>query len=530
MRITTAATLGVALGLLGACGNHDHGHDHADEHPEGHDHHADDHGHHDGPVVKITAWSDELELFAEHPPAVAGQPVTMLAHLTVLDDFSPLAEGTLRLELEGPGAIGPSTSEPVRPGIFNVTVTLSAAGRYEGRLVVDGPTPGAIEGLRIQVHASAAEAAGAGADEDDEGLIELLKEQQWNIPFATAFAEAGTLVESIQVAGTVETPPGGSAEVGAAVAGRLVAPSAGLPRPGAVVKKGQLLASLVPAPASPEGAARATLAVTEAEARAAAARIALERAERLIRDQAISQRELEDARREVGVAEETVRSARQAAALYSGASGGGSAGSWRLVAPIAGVLTAVDARPGAQVSPGEVLFRIVDDGEMWIRARVPEQEAARLRTDHDARYQVAGLDTWKPIRITGETATASVVTVGRTVDPTSRTVDVIYALSDPDPALRVGGLVQVSLPAGEEITGVVVPTAAVLHDEGREIVYVQVDGEHFEERGVLTGARSGDRVALRRGVEAGERVVTRGAHLVRLTGSAGSGDAHGHIH
>jgi cobalt-zinc-cadmium efflux system membrane fusion protein len=94
----------------------------------------------------------------------------------------------------------------------------------------------------------------------------------------------------------------------------------------------------------------------------------------------------------------------------------------------------------------------------------------------------------------------------------------------------VGGLVRVALPAGADFSGVVVPRAAIVDNEGRELVYVQVDGEHFEERSVRTGPRAGDLSGIEHGLAAGERVVTAGAHIVRLTARAGSGEAHGHIH
>ena len=42
-----------------------------------------------------------------------------------------------------------------------------------------------------------------------------------------------------------------------------------------------------------------------------------------------------------------------------------------VLAPINGTLTLVDAKPSAQVAPGDVLFRVLDGRELWIRARVP---------------------------------------------------------------------------------------------------------------------------------------------------------------
>ncbi len=506
-------------------------HEHASDHPKGHDHHAEGHGHGETPMVRITRWSEELELFAEHPAAVAGKEVVFLAHLTVLKGFQPLEKAEVQLELSGPSALSAVALAPDRPGIFRLVLEPRQIGAYRGRLIVKGHVNSVIDGIELEVFEDDRKAAASVVGESDGRLIELLKEQQWGVPFATVFAGRGTVVASIEVAGAIDTPPGGSAEVGAPIAGRVVAPPQGLPRPGEAVRKGRVLASLAPAPSSPEEAARAGLRVTEAEARAGQARAALERAERLIRDEAISVRELEDARREVRVSEEGVRSAKKAENLFSGAAGSAVVGSWRLVSPIDGIVTDVKAAPGAAVSQGDVLFRVVDVSELWIRARVPEQDATRLRTDRDAAFQLTGLATWLPIDISGSDATASLVTVGRTVDPTSRTVDVIYALRKADSNLRVGGLVRVSLPAGDDFSGVVIPRSAIVDDDGREVVYVQVDGEHFEERVVRSGPRQGELAGVTQGLSGDERVVVTGANVVRLAAKAGAGEQpHGHIH
>jgi RND family efflux transporter MFP subunit len=530
MKRLSALLIAALIGTAFGCKDEDPSHDHSSAHPPGHDHHAEGHGHGDTPTVSITLWSDRFELFAEHPVGVVDKPLSLLVHLTTLNDFRALEEGTLTLELEGPASLRGQTSTALRPGIFQIQVTPKAPGKYRGQLRITGKVEGVIKGIEIQVFSDAKTAAKSVSEHEDHGLVSFLKEQQWGVPFATAFAETGTVVSSVKVAGRVDTPPDGKAVIGVAVTGRLVAPKGGLPRPGTLVRKGQLLASLVPAPSSPEAVMRASLAVVEAEARASAARAALKRAERLTRDKAIPLRELEDARREKRVAKASVRAARRAAAFYSGAGGSADETAWQLTSPIDGTVIAVQATPGRTVSPGETLFEIVDTRELWIVARVPEQEATRLRADRDASFQVAGLEGWFPIDITGDDATATIVTIGRTVDPVSRTVDVIYALKAPNAALRVGGLVRVSVPAGDEFNGVVVPRSGLIDQDGRAVVYVQVDGEHFQERLVRIGPQAGNRVAILDGLQPGERIVTKGAHLVRLAGRATSEQPHGHIH
>lgn len=533
------ALLILVAGLSAACtcgadeGAHEHGgDDHGHAHGEGEHGHEDDHGHaHGEGAVSITRWTDRFELFAEHPPAVVGETVPFLAHVTILDGFQPVTEGSVTLVLEGPQRIAAEHDRPLRPGIFSPRFIPRTPGTYEARLEVRTPElEGTIGGFPIEVYASAEAAAAATAGAEESGdAVSFLKEQQWQVPFATVFAERRPLVPTVEVAGEVTTPPGGTAQVGAQVAGRIVAPPGGLPRPGDTVREGQLLATIAPAPSSPEASANAGLAVAEAQARAAAARSNLARAERLIADRAISERELEEARREVEVAAEAVRAAQQAAALFRGAASGRGAGTWRLTAPIAGVLTEVSANPGEPVSPDDVLFRIVDPTELWIAARVPEQDAARIRSDADASYEIPGHDRWHALDVTGEDANASLVNVARTVDRDSRTVGVVYQLADPSEQLRVGGVVRVAIPVGEARELVAVPSSAVLVVEGRDVVYVQVEGESFEERTVRIGPRAGAFVGIERGVEPGERVVSEGANLVRLSSRTTTG-GHGHVH
>lgn len=538
------ATLLMATALLAGCeGGHGHDHPHEDPShdaahapPGDHGGHAQESGHghgHGEDAIGITRWTDKLELFAEHPPAVTGEELTFLAHLTILDGFKALESATVTLVLDGPTRVEARVIEMLRPGIFQPTLKAPAAGTYRGRLMVTGPeVEDIIDGFEIVVHPSAASARRAPASDAGGGPepIRFLKEQQWQVPFATVFATEGSLVPTIEVAGEVTTPASGRADVGAAIAGRVVAPQGGLPRPGQEVRRGDLLATIAPAPAAPEAGARADLAVVEAEARVQTAAAALTRAERLILDRAISQRDVDEARRELGVAREAVQAARRARDVFSGAASGRGAGSYRVTAPIDGVVVEVEATAGMSVQVGDPLLRIVNLDELWIRARVPEQEAALIRSDQDAAFLLPGLDTWQPLDVAGDDAVASVINVGRTVDRRSRTVDVLYALRAPDERLRVGAMLRVAVPTGRPWDGVVVPRGSVLDDDGRSVVYVQIEGEAFEERTVREGPRSGERVGIASGVNAGERVVTLGANVIRLSSRAATAPAHGHVH
>ena len=93
--------------------------------------------------------------------------------------------------------------------------------------MVEGPgLEDVISGFEIVVHPDAAAAAGAAAPHEEEALS-FSKEQQWRVPFGTAFARQQTVVPALVVPGEIVAPPGALAEIGAPVAGRLLAPRGG---------------------------------------------------------------------------------------------------------------------------------------------------------------------------------------------------------------------------------------------------------------------------------------------------------------
>jgi multidrug efflux pump subunit AcrA (membrane-fusion protein) len=75
-----------------------------------------------------------------------------------------------------------------------------------------------------------------------------------------------------------------------------------------------------------------------------------------------------------------------------------------------------------------------------------------------------------------------------------------------------------------------VPESALVDDGGRPVVFVQTGGESFERRPVTLGERQGGNVQITAGIASGERVVTRGAYLIRLASMSTQVPAHGHVH
>lgn len=531
-----------AAGLFGckdATESHGHG-DHSGAAGGAHDHAAPGAEDTREPLA-ITLWTEKTELFVEFPPLVVGLPSKFAAHITRLSDYAPNRVGSMVLTLRGPVEQHVKADAPKRPGIYGPELVPTQPGEYRMTIQVSGPeVTDTLEVGTVTVYPdlkSLPPAEAAGGPEP----VTFLKEQAWRIPFQTALAQAGELPITVRAFGQLEAPPSQSARVSAPVSGLLVpAGSEGFPLAGQPVQRQQVLARLLPAPADGQDLASLEREQRQAQLRLETARATVERLTRLVTEQAAPQRELEEARTQAGVLEAELRAATaRLGSLADSASGAGIS----LTAPLTGRLTAVRVDGQQRVSAGQTLFELAEASSLRLRADVPETELSRLNGVQDAFLNLPG----QPLPLRISTLGGRLLSVGSVVEPQTRSVAVYFELPNPEGRLFPGTAVQLELlsrpaaaPALERLgqsaagpsgqTGVILPTLAVVDDNGQPIVYVQLEGEAFERREVTLGGRSGDQVAIETGVRPGERVVTRGAYEIRLASLSGSGFGEGHSH
>lgn len=478
-------------------------------------------------TLSVTRWTEKTELFAEYPALAVGETSRFAIHLTQLETFKALTEGHVEVHLRGGSNAAEvfTVDRPSRPGIFGVDVRPAHAGARELVIVLksseltDEHRAGAVE-----VHASAAAAIAASSTEEAEAAgITFLKEQQWTLDFGTAVVRQQSVRESVRIPARLEPRAGGAADIAAPIDGRLLRV---LDVPvGTAVSRGQELAQLLPPPSIPGDLPQLKRAQAEAQSALALATRDRERAERLTSAGAAPAKRLDEARS----AEEQVRARLVAAeaslAQYDAARAGGAIsadGLFIVRAPLSGVIASRDATTGANVTAGRVLFRVVDAAQIQLVGQVPEAEAPRARAATAAEIEIPG----RQDRVTA----GRLVTLGKVLDPQARTLPITFAFDNRTLGLPVGQAVFLHLLMGTAAARPVVPVASVVDDAGRPIVFVQQEGETFERRAVSLGPRTGDLVQILEGVAPGERVVTRGAYLVRLASLSTSVPAHGHVH
>lgn len=457
----------------------------------------------------VTIWTDRSELFFEYPPMIAGEEGEPWAiHLTILETFAPVTEGSLVLEFTGPdGEVHTDVSEtPARDGVYSPAPVLPAPGMYDLTMIAEGPElTDEIWVGPIQVFASEADLPILPV-EDPVGIT-FLKEQQWPIDFATVEATTGEVGRGFETSGEVIAPPSGIVEVSAPVPGILAFDrNRDAPAEGARVTAGERVLTL-----SPVGGDDAH---AELLARAERLQREVERAERLVAAQAIPARRLEEARHDLEVTLTT---------LEALGAEPGEGYTLSLRAPISGVVTDRAYRLGERVEAGAHLLTVVDPATFRVRFHVPASRAGDLDEVRGATFSPEGSDV--------TVAADAVVSVGSVLDPTRRTIPVTVGVSNPEGRLRAGMLVTGHLQVGEPEAGVVVPSEAVRDEDGMLVAYVQISGESFERRAVQIGASDGIHTVIYSGVRRGERVVTRGIYPIRLSSlNTSEISDHGHPH
>lgn len=176
-------------------------------------------------------------------------------------------------------------------------------------------------------------------------------------------------------------------------------------------------------------------------------------------------------------------------------------------APFSGVVDRVFIKQGELAAPGVPLGRIVNLSGMFVRAAVSDQSVPLVKPGTLARVVVSGYDT----------VATKVGRVGAFINPANRSVDVTLPLPG-GTSLLPNMVVTVLIRDFAADNAISVPASLVQQDvEGRDFVWV-LEGEGdravVRKREVELGLASGDRMLVKSGLQAGERIVEKGAGRV----------------
>ncbi len=338
--------------------------------------------------------------------------------------------------------------------------------------------------------ASPSAAAPAMAERDvaqrfADGAIFVPKTTQRILAIRTLFTEARTFNGTVELPARVISDPSAAGYVQASVAGRLAPPPGGFPRLGTRVTSGDVLALVQPA----IGAADVTSQQQQSRELDQQIAIAERRLERLRQIQSVIARsQIEDAELELQGLRARRANLERAPREPE-----------KLVAPVSGVIAAVQAIAGQIAEPNAIIFQIVDPSRFWVEAL--SFEAHAINGSANGRF--------------GDGRTVPLAYRGSGLAERNQAIPIQFSVEGEARGLRAGQLLTVLASTSDERTGIAVPRTSVLRGpNGQSIVYEHTNAERFLPREVRVEPLDGNQVLIVSGIEAGKRIVTQGAELL----------------
>jgi Cu(I)/Ag(I) efflux system membrane fusion protein len=178
----------------------------------------------------------------------------------------------------------------------------------------------------------------------------------------------------------------------------------------------------------------------------------------------------------------------------------------RVYAEADGVIAHLGVREGIFVTPATEIMSVARLDRVWVLAEVFERQAAWVTPGQRAEVELDYLP--------GRRWQGTVDYVYPELDASTRTLKVRIRFDNEGEVLRPNMFARVTL-LGEETAPVVhVPRAALIRGGDADRVVLSLGEGRFRAQAVETGLESGDRVAIRSGIAAGDLIVTSGQFLI----------------
>jgi len=174
--------------------------------------------------------------------------------------------------------------------------------------------------------------------------------------------------------------------------------------------------------------------------------------------------------------------------------------------PIDGYVTDRPLYVGDLAAANQPMLTVMDTSRLIAKSHIVQSEAALLKVGNLAELRVAGLD--EPIQ-------GRVTLVSPALDPGSTTIEVWVEAVKPNPALKPGMTVEVTMTQKTVKDALVVPSPAVFkNDEGANYVVIAGTDGHAHIKTVQIGAHNPEFSQVASGVNAGDPIIASGGYAL----------------
>ncbi|MDP2207196.1 MAG: efflux RND transporter periplasmic adaptor subunit [Bacteroidota bacterium] len=464
-------------------------------------------------TVSFTMFGNHSELFVEFTPLVVGNETNFLSHFNVLQNFKPITEGTLRVELIGSDpTITQTVHAPAKPGIFKISLKAEQSGYHQLKFTIETKNFTDVFAIdSIMVFADEITAKNQQPDEQPEGEITFLKEQAWNIDYETKVVEEVPFFEVIKTTGKIIPAPGNEAIITAKSNGIITLNGNNL------IQGKNVLAGTTLCTISGEGLAEGSVTsrFNDLKNNFTKSKSAYQRAEILSVTKAISEKEFIEIKTEYLA---------DSVGYYSFANNYSENGI-KITMPQSGFVKEVFVQEGEYVEAGQTIATVGNNLKMTLKAEMLANMYPKLKKVFSCNFKTPYSEKIYLL----EDMKGKLISTSHKVDENDFFTHVYFEFENNGEILE-GTFVEVYLKINQQQEALIVPKSALLEEQGILFLYLQISGESFTKREVKIGGSDGLYYQIIDGLAKGDRVVTKGVHQIRLASLAGSLPLHGHTH
>jgi len=160
-----------------------------------------------------------------------------------------------------------------------------------------------------------------------------------------------------------------------------------------------------------------------------------------------------------------------------------------------------------------------------LKAEIPLKYKSSIGTDISANFKVSGVkNIFRLSNLNGQ-----LISVGQSLNEGSSLLPVFFEFDNPGD-LFPGSFVEVFITNPSDEKKLVVPSEALIENQGIYYLIIQIIGELYEKREVKVGGNDGYMAEILSGLNAGEYIVSKGAYRVYLSSMSSELPEHAHVH
>jgi cobalt-zinc-cadmium efflux system membrane fusion protein len=241
-----------------------------------------------------------------------------------------------------------------------------------------------------------------------------------------------------------------------------------------------------------------------------------ERAKELAKDKIVSEKDLLSTKNQY----------ENTKAVYDNLNRNFNASGQNITSPQAGFIKRVFVKNGEYIESGQPVAVVSQSKSLVLNADVPSKYSAVLPNIKTANIRtISDNRTYSLEQLNGK-----LLSYGKAANNDNYLIPVTLQVEN-NGSIISGSFVEIYFKTFSNNRALVVPITALLEEQGNFFVWVQVTPELFEKREVFVGGTDGVNIEIKKGIASNERIVSRGAMLIKLAQATGTLDAHsGHVH